>query len=168
MKLRESRSLIHNKLFALRLVVLLSVFLLLCGGCFIFYNDIAYAVSGRLALSAMFLFSGVLHVKYHEGIYLTYPDFLSQLNKIKLVFVIGDLQFAIAAGLVFADVARVIVPVILIYLILGLVTQVNAGIKNVSIKRGNYTGKGLGYLFFKIPEQLMIIAWTYYFVLVCC
>ncbi|WP_017258687.1 hypothetical protein [Pedobacter arcticus] len=152
----------------MKLVVLLSVFLLVCGGCFIFYNDPAYAVSGRLALAAMFLFSGVLHVKYRDGIYLTYPDFLSQINKIKLVFAVGDLQFAIAAGLVFADVARVIVPLILIYLILGLVTQVNAGVKNISVKRGNYTGKGIAYLFFKIPEQLIIIGWTYYFVLVCC
>lgn len=151
----------------MRLVVLILVFLLLCGGFFIFYNDIAYAVSGRLALSVMFVFSGVLHLYYKEGIYLTYPDFLSQTNKIKAVFIVGDLQFAFAAGLVFRDVAQIIIPVILIYLILRFFTQIKACIKHISIKRGNFTGKGLPYLFFKIPEQLIIIAWAYYFVLVC-
>lgn len=151
----------------MRLVVLLSVFLLLCGGFFLFYDDFALAVAGRLALSLMFVLSGILHLTYKEGIYLSYPDFLPQTFKIKLVFGIGDLQFAFAASLVFQDIARIIVPFVLLYLLLGLFTQINACIKKVSIKRGNYTGRGFIYLFFKIPEQLIIIGWAYYFVLIC-
>ncbi len=151
----------------MRLVVLIAVFLLLCGGFFLFYNDFAYAIAGRLALSVMFVFSGILHLYYKEGIYLSYPDFLPQATKIKLVYAIGDLQFVFAGGLVFADISKIIILFVLGYLILGLFTQINACVKKVSIKRGNYTGKGLIYLFFKIPEQLIIIAWAYYFVLVC-
>lgn len=143
------------------------VFSLLCGGFFLFSSDIDYAIAGRLALSIMFLFSGISHLKYQEGIYLTYPSFLSPADKVRLVFAIGDLQFAFAAGLVFLDVATILIPFILIYLVLGLFTQVNARLRNISVKRGNYTGRGLSYLFFKVPEQLFILGWAYYFVLVC-
>ena len=151
----------------MRLVVLIAVFLLICGGYFIFFSTIDYALAGRIALSLMFVFSGVLHLKYQEGIYLTYPKFLSQISKIKLLFIIGDLQFVFACALVFADTAEIFVLFILVYLFLGFFTQINAGIQKISVKRGNYTGHGIVYLLFKIPEQFAIIIWTYYFILVC-
>ncbi|HEX7366700.1 MAG TPA: hypothetical protein VF273_06380 [Pelobium sp.] len=151
----------------MRLLVLLAFFFLLCSGYFILYGNLSIAGPGRLALAIMFVFSGILHIKYREGIYLSYPKFLTQLNRIKLVFIIGDLQFAFAAALVFADTAKMMVPALLLYLVSGLFTQINACLGNVSIKRGNYTGKGAIYLLFKIPEQLIIICWTYYFTLVC-
>ena len=149
----------------MRSVLLIAVFLLLCGISFLYSNEIAFAIAGRLALCAMFLFVGVLHLNYSEGIYLTYPDFLSQTFKIRLVFAVADLQFAFATGLVFANVSRIIVPLVLMYLVLGLFTQIKACLKHISVKRENYTGRGIAYLFFKIPEQLFIIGWTYYFVL---
>ncbi|HTN19584.1 MAG TPA: hypothetical protein VL125_03875 [Pelobium sp.] len=147
----------------MRLVVLTAVFLLLCGVSFICFGEIAFSVAGRLALSAMFMLSGVLHSRYREGIYLTYPSFLSQTFRINLVFAISDLQFSFALAFIFADVARIITLFVLIYLFLGLFTQIKACIKNISVKRGNYTGNGIYYLLFKIPEQLFIICWTYYF-----
>lgn len=151
----------------MRSVLLIAVFLLLCGLSFLYSNEVAFAISGRLSLSLMFLFSGFLHLNYREGVYLSYPNFLPQVFKIKLVYAISDLQFAFAAALVFADVAKIAVPIILFYLIFGMFTIVSAANKKISIKRGNYTGNGLVYLIFKIPEQVFIIAWAYYFVLVC-
>nr|WP_294900122.1 hypothetical protein [uncultured Pedobacter sp.] len=151
----------------MRSVVLVSVFLLLCGISFLYSNQITFEVAGRLALSTMFLFNGIVHLNYREGIYLTYPNFLSQLSKIKLVFAIGDLQFAFAAGLILADIAKIVVASVLVYLLFDFFIQINACLKHISVKRGNYTGKGNVYLLFKIPEQLFIIGWTYYFVLMC-
>lgn len=150
----------------MRLVVLLSVFFLFCAGFFLAFDDFCIPIAGRWALSAMFLLAGVLHNIYREGIYLTYPNFLPQQFKIRLVFAIGDLQFAFAMAFVLTELARTLSVVVLMYLLIALFTQVNACAKKISIKRGNYTGKGLGYLFYKIPEQIFIIAWVYYFGLV--
>ncbi len=150
----------------MKLVLLVSVFLLLCGVSFLAFDHVYTAMAGRWALSAMFVFAGVLHLTYREGIYLTYPEFLPQTFRIRLVFAIGDLQFAFAAAFILTELARTISVVVLIYLLTALFTQINACVNKISVKRGNYTGKGLSYLVYKIPEQLFIIAWVYYFGLV--
>ena len=150
----------------MKLVVLISVFILLCGISFMAFDRVDTALFGRLALAAMFVFTGVIHIVYRDGIYLTYPDFLPQRFKIKLLLAVGDLQFAFAAGFIFSEVARILTVFVLVYLLLGFFTLVNASSKKISIKRGNHTGNGHAYLFYKIPEQLIVIVWTYYFGLV--
>jgi uncharacterized membrane protein len=42
-------------------------------------------------------------------------------------------------------------------------SNIIGAIKKVSVERENFTGRGLNYLWIRMPLQLFFMAWIYYF-----
>ncbi|KEO72660.1 DoxX family protein [Anditalea andensis] len=119
--------------------------------------------SGRMALSAMFLFSAMGHFLFTKGMSLMIPPFVP--FKIKIVYWTGILEIAFAIGLLISDYSITSAWGVIIFLIMVLPVNIYASIKQVDYQKATYYGKGLSYLWFRIPLQLLYITWTYIFFL---
>lgn len=53
--------------------------------------------------------------------------------------------------------------ILLIMFIVMLPANINAAVKHVDFEKATYNGSGTGYLWFRIPLQLLFIAWILYF-----
>ena len=54
---------------------------------------------------------------------------------------------------------------LIIMFLLFLPANIYAASKHLNYETGTYDGKGLSYLWFRVPFQILLIAWTYYFVI---
>lgn len=141
------------------LVVLLVAFLLSASIFKITSNDYKFALSARIAMSVMLVFTAVGHFKFDKGMILMIPDIIPY--KKEIVFLTGLFEIAAAIGLLI-PVTRVWTGYLLIaFFILILPANIFSAIKQVDYQNGTFNGPGLGYLWFRIPLQLLFIAWTF-------
>jgi uncharacterized membrane protein len=52
---------------------------------------------------------------------------------------------------------------LIVFFLSILPANVNAAIKRIDYQKGTSTGKGVQYLWFRVPLQLFFIGWVYYF-----
>ncbi|RKD16078.1 hypothetical protein BCY91_04085 [Pelobium manganitolerans] len=147
----------------MRLVVLGCTFFIVCGSTFLITGRLAVDLAGQAATVMLFLISGVLHIRYREGYYLSYPNLLPQRFRISLAYAVSDIQFALALAFLLDDFAKAAAVLAIVYLLLETLTIIYASVKRISIKRGNYSGAGPLYLVFKLPEQFFLMWWVYFF-----
>lgn len=145
------------------LAVLVSTFIILCSISFLLSNHINFSLCGRIAMALMLVFTGISHFIYTDGMELIIPDNFGEGFKRRIVLASGDLEFALAASLLLPDLARISGIIGMLYFFAIVPANIIACLKKVSIERGNYTGHGLAYLWFRIPLQIFFIVWIYYF-----
>ncbi|MFC5281984.1 hypothetical protein [Pedobacter alpinus] len=150
----------------MRLFVLLATFAMFCGIAFLFKVDDYISLSGRLAMCAMLLFSAITSYVYQEGIFLTYPDYINNVWKQKLILVNADLKIALAAGFILKDTAQITTFFLIVYFVATLPTEIKTCNDKVSVKRANHTGHGNWLFLIKIPALIFFVLWAYYFGLV--
>lgn len=122
-----------------------------------------YKLAGRIALSAMLLFTSLGHFMFTEGMSKMIPDFIPFSRTI--IYMTGVAEI-IAAICLFVPGLREITGIFLItFFILILPTNIYAAIKHLNYETGEYNGYGIVYLWFRIPFQIVLLWWTYYFVL---
>lgn len=119
-----------------------------------------YSFAGRLAMSVMLLFTGVGHFMYPDGMALMLPEFIP--FKKELIYLTGVIEIAAAAGLLIARLKRLTAWLLIIFFIVILPANINAAIHHVNLKTTAFDGKGPGYLWFRVPLQILFIAWVYY------
>lgn len=141
------------------LIVLMSVFgiaLLIIK----FYRDnFEWALSGRIAMSAMLLFTAVGHFVFTTGMEMMLPDFIPY--KKVLVYLTGIIEIAAAVGLFIPAWRYCTGWLLILFFILILPANIYAAIQHIDYQKGTYDGNGLSYLWFRIPLQLLFIGWTY-------
>jgi len=136
-------------------IVLLGVFALSLFVLKIWQGDFKFALSGRIAMSAMLLFTAIGHFAFTEGTTMMLPDFIPY--KIEVVYLTGIIEIGAAIGL-FIPHLRVITAWLLItFFILILPANIYAAIKEVDYQKGTYEGNGLTYLWFRIPLQIFFV-----------
>ena len=142
------------------LIVLLATFLVL-SVVPLFRKRFPIGRRGIISLGIMLLFTAIGHFKYIEGMSLMIPAFLPFPKLITIVTGI----FEIIAGilLVAGRFTKIIVWLVLVFFVLILPANINASINHVNIQEADFTGSGPEYLWFRIPLQLLFIAWTYFF-----
>ncbi|MDO5106254.1 hypothetical protein [Capnocytophaga sp.] len=143
------------------LFVLFSVFLLTFFGVKLLKKENALGVSGRVALSALFLFTAMGHFFFTDGMAMMIPDFVPY--RVEIVIVTGFLEVLFAIGILLAKTRKITGWSIIAFLILVLPANVYASLHNIDYQSATSTGNGLGYLWFRIPMQLFLIFWTYFF-----
>ena len=79
------------------LIVLLSVFAISLAVNKIFRGGYEFALSGRIAMSAMLLFTAVAHFAFTEGMAMMLPPFIPY--KTEMVYLTGIIEIAAAVGL---------------------------------------------------------------------
>ncbi len=141
------------------LIVLLVVFAISLFISKIFCGNFDFALSGRIALSAMLVFSAMGHFAFTNGMSLMLPDFIP--FKTEVVYLTGVVEFIFAIGLLFPDYKILTAYLLIIFLILVLPANIYASIKQVDYQKATFDGNGLTYLWFRIPLQFLFIIWTY-------
>jgi uncharacterized membrane protein len=142
------------------LIVLLTVFAISLVATKIFRGTYEFALAGRIAMSAMLVFTAVAHFTFTKGMAMMLPDFIPY--KIEIIYLTGIIEIAAAIGL-FIPNFRILTGWLLIaFFIMILPANIYAAIKQIDIQKGTFDGNGLNYLWFRIPLQLLFIVWTYF------
>jgi len=141
------------------LIVLLIVFAVSILAMKLIRGNYEFAMSGRIAMSIMLLFTAVAHFAFTKGMAMMLPDFIPY--KTETVYLTGIIEIAAAIGL-FIPSLRVITAWLLIaFFILILPANIYTAIKQIDYQKGTSDGNGLMYLWFRIPLQILFIVWTY-------
>ncbi|QGY45644.1 hypothetical protein GM418_18800 [Maribellus comscasis] len=142
-------------------VVLLSVFIISVLGTKVFRGNFEFALPGRIAMSAMLVFTAMGHFVFTKGMSMMLPSFIP--FKTELVYLTGVIEIVAAFGL-FLPAFRVLTGWLLIaFFLLILPANVYAAINHIDYQKGTFQGNGPIYLWFRIPLQILFILWIYFF-----
>lgn len=141
------------------LIVLLSVFIISLLITKVFKNGFDIALSGRIAMSAMLVFTAIGHFAFNKGMTMMLPDFIP--FKAEVVYLTGIIEIAAAIGLFIPSLRIVTAWFLIAFFVLILPANIHAAIKQIDYQKGTFEGNGLIYLWFRVPLQLLFIAWTY-------
>lgn len=143
------------------LFILLGTFVISLLATKYFTKAFDYSLSGRIAMSVMLLFTAIGHFAFTQGMALMMPEFIP--FKKEIVYITGIIEICAAIGLVFFRLQRVTAWLLIIFFLLILPANINAALKNMDYQAGSNTGHGVAYLWFRVPLQVLFIAWTWFF-----
>lgn len=119
-----------------------------------------YALAGTIALSVMLVFTSIAHFAFARGMTMMVPDFLPY--KKEIVFVTGVIEIVAAIVLLIPTLRMPIGWFLVAFFILLLPANIYAAVKHIDYEKGTFEGNGAGYLWFRVPLQLLFIAWAYF------
>lgn len=146
------------------LFVLLILFTLLLGVTKCFTGKVNVHRSGRLALAGMLVFTSMGHFLYTEGMSLMVPPWVPA--RASLVYISGAWEIIAAIGLLSPRWREFTAVLLIVFFLLVLPLNIYAAFLQVDYEAANYQGRGLAYLWFRVPFQFFLIGWVYIFVLV--
>lgn len=141
------------------LIVLLSVFAVSLLTTKFVRGNFELALSGRIAMSAMLVFTAVAHFSFTKGMAMMLPDFIP--FKTETVYLTGIIEIAAAIGLFIPNFRIVTAWLLIAFFILILPANIYAAIKHIDYQKGTFDGNGLTYLWFRVPLQILFIIWVY-------
>lgn len=145
------------------LIVLVVTFGFTLAASAIFCQNVNLALSGKVAIAAMLLFTTIGHFAFKKGMEMMIPKFFPY--KSFIVFSTGIFEILAAICLFIKQIEHLTAFMLILFFILILPANIYASMKNVDYQKGTFDGKGLVYLWFRIPLQFFYIAWIYYFIL---
>lgn len=141
------------------LIILLTVFSISLLAIKFIRGNFEVALSGRIAMSAMLLFTAVGHFVFTKGMSMMLPDFIP--FKTETVYMTGIIEIVAAIGLFIPNLRIVTAWLLIVFFILVLPTNIYAALKHIDYQKGTFDGKGITYLWFRIPLQILFIIWVY-------
>jgi uncharacterized membrane protein len=141
------------------LLVLLAAFVIAVFAIKIIRKNYDIALAARIAMSVMLLFTSTGHFAYTNGMTMMMPDFIP--FKTQIVYFTGVIEILAAIGLQIPRLKVLTAWFLILFFILLLPANINAAIKHVDFQKGTFEGKGTNYLWFRVPLQILFIAWTY-------
>ena len=118
-----------------------------------------FAVSARIAMSIMLVFTAVGHFAFTKGMSMMIPKFIP--FKESFVYLTGMFEILLAIGLLITKFKTISGYALIIFLLLMLPANIYASVNNVNLQKGTLDGNGITYLWFRIPLQILFIIWTY-------
>ncbi len=143
------------------LIVLLSVFCMALAIMFFLHGEAHYSLAGRIAMSAMLVFTAIGHFMFSNGMSMMVPVFIP--FKKEMVYGTGLLEIVGALGLILAAEQKITAWLLIIFFVLILPSNVFAAMQKLDYEKATYDGPGLTYLWFRGPLQLFFIGWVWYF-----
>lgn len=141
------------------LAILFSVFIISLLINKIFNDTINFALSARIAMSSMLLFTAIGHFAFTRGMVMMLPQFVP--FKTELVYLTGIIEILAAIGLFIPHLRVITAWLLIVFFILILPANIYAAMNQIDYQNGTFDGKGLSYLWFRIPLQIIFILWTY-------
>lgn len=141
------------------LIILFSVFAIALMANKIFNGNYEFTLSARIAMSAMLLFTAIGHFVFTKGMSMMLPDFIP--FKTETVYLTGVIEIAAAIGLFIPNFRVVTAWLLIVFFILILPANIYAAINQIDYQKGTFDGNGMAYLWFRVPLQVLFIAWTY-------
>jgi len=145
------------------LVVLIVVFIVALAIDKLITGNFNYSLAGKIAMSAMLLFTSLGHFKFADGMANMLPSSIPHRKEI-IVFT-GGIEIAAAVGLLIPALQSLTAWLLMFFFILILPANISAALRGIDYQKGTTNGPGLTYLWFRIPLQILFIAWVYYFVI---
>ena len=118
-----------------------------------------FALSARIAMSIMLVFTDVGHFAFTKGMSMMIPKFIP--FKESFVYLTGMFEILLAIGLLITKFKTISGYALIIFLLLMLPANIYASVNNVNLQKGTLDGNGIMYLWFRIPLQILFIIWTY-------
>ncbi|WP_080779594.1 DoxX family protein [Chryseobacterium phocaeense] len=144
------------------LTILFATFILALLGTYIAEGKPDFLFSGNLGMAVFIIFTGLSHFKFQKGMAMMIPDFVP--GKMFWVYFTGVLEIAAGIGLMIPEIRKLTAVLLIIFYVLVFIANINSSQKKINIFKADYTGPGMRYLYReRIPMQLILIAWTYYF-----
>ncbi|UGU15535.1 hypothetical protein LS482_17870 [Sinomicrobium kalidii] len=145
------------------LIVLITIFTLILAVTRIVYGQWDIYRSGRVAMAVMLIFTAIGHFKFTEGMILMLPDFVPA--KREMVLATGIIELIAAVGLFIPSLRILTAWLLILFFVLIFPANIHAALHNVNLEKASYDGDGINYLWFRVPLQLLFIAWVYFFVI---
>ncbi|QEM09768.1 hypothetical protein [Mucilaginibacter rubeus] len=143
------------------LLVLIISFILTAVLSRLFMDNWNIMLSGNIAMMLMLWFASLGHFMFTKGMVMMMPAFIP--FKVALVYLTGVMEIILGPLLVINSTRHIAGIILLVMFIVMLPANINATIKHVNFEKATYDGSGTGYLWFRIPLQLLFIAWVLYF-----
>ncbi|WP_378103309.1 hypothetical protein [Chryseobacterium sp. sg2396] len=144
------------------LSILLVTFILGLLATKIFQENWNFLFSGNLGMAAFIIFTGLAHFKFQKGMAMMIPEPVP--GKIFWVYFTGVLEIAAGIGLMIPSMRELTAVLLIVFFLLVFIANINSSRKNINIFKADFTGPGMAYLYKeRIPMQIILIAWTWYF-----
>ncbi|SFR64154.1 DoxX family protein [Maribacter stanieri] len=118
-----------------------------------------FALSARIAMSIMLLFTAIGHFAFTKGMSMMIPKIIP--FKESIIYLSGILEILLALGLIIPKFQIVSGWALIVFLLLMLPANIYASLNHVNYQKGTFDGNGLIYLWFRIPLQFLFIIWAY-------
>src|SRR5690606_37901243 len=110
-------------------------------------------LAGRIAMSAMLVFTAVGHFAFNKGMAMMLPDFFPY--KTGIVYMTGLFEVVLAIGLLLPHYRTVTGWTLIVFLLLVLPANIYAAVHQLDYQKATFDGPGLRYLWFRIPLQAL-------------
>ncbi|WP_103069504.1 DoxX family protein [Aquimarina sediminis] len=118
-----------------------------------------FAFSARIGMSAMLLFTALGHFMFTNGMAMMIPNFVP--FKKEIIYFTAIIEILAAIGLHISYIRPLTAWLLILFFLMILPTNIKACIEHINYQKGTYDGNGLMYLWFRIPLQILFIAWVY-------
>jgi len=142
------------------LFVLLGAFVISLLATKLFAKTFDYQLAGRIAMAVMLVFTAIGHFAFTKGMEMMLPDFIP--FKTEVIYLTGIIEIIGAVGLLIPGISAWTGWALILFFILLLPGNIKAAIDHLDYQKGTFDGKGPGYLWFRIPLQILFIVWTYF------
>lgn len=141
------------------LIVLLTAFFISLFAVKIIQGEYEFALPASIAMSIMLLFTSIAHFVFTRGMTMMIPGFIPY--KTEIVYLTGLIEIAAAIGLLIPAYRATAAWLLILFFIVLLPANIYAAMKHIDYQKATFTGSGPGYLWFRIPLQILFIVWTY-------
>lgn len=124
-------------------------------------NDFNLAIAGRIAMTLMLLFTAIGHFVFKKGMAMMIPKPIP--FKTEIVFLTGIIEIFAAIGLLISSLSVLTAWLLIVFFVLILPANIYAAANSIDYQKGTFDGKGLNYLWLRIPLQVLYIVWVYIF-----
>nr|WP_295874355.1 hypothetical protein [uncultured Chitinophaga sp.] len=143
------------------IIILISVFTLALLVSRPVTGDWQLIFAGNLAMCCMLCFTALGHFLFPKGMVMMIPPVVP--FKKAMVYITGVAEIIMGILLLVPSLREMTGWVMIIFFFLILPANIYAAIKHVNLEKATYNGPGPRYLWFRVPEQLLFIAWVYFF-----
>ena len=141
------------------LIVLISVFVLSILAIEIGWRLLDLALSARIAMALMLLFTSIGHFKFTKGMAMMIPNAVPL--KLTWVYLTGIFEILAAVGLLIPSISNLTAWFLIVFFMVMLPANINAAIKKVDFEKETCDGRGIKYLWFRVPLQIFFMVWIY-------
>ena len=125
---------------------------------FAFGSKLPLSLLGRIALAVMLIVTGISHFTNTEEMVSMMPDFLPA--KREIIYFTGVCELAAVIGLLWDRTSRLPSILLIVFFVLVLPANIAGSLRSVNFGGMEY---GPWYLLFRVPMQIFLIWWTWYF-----
>ena len=145
------------------LMVLIAAFAMALAIMKLHTKEFRVSSAARVAISLMFLFTGISHFIFTEGMTMMLFPFIP--IKTEVIYITGLLEIVFSIEFLFPKTRKYAGYASIAFLVALLPSNIYAAINHIDPAGADFTGPGVEYLWIRIPLQLLFIFWIYRFII---